>query len=132
MRQEGSELTRIWMAAVVAVLCIGAAPPKDGPYPSEEAARACIHKRLSELIEQSHRDINGDPALAACTATLKAELKKDGKSDCEAIAYSAWLIANENARLSGVSGQAYTPDNAFLKHCESLNKGKKEPGRKQD
>ena len=120
---------RIRMAAVVALLCVGAT--QNGPYPSEDAARACIHKRLTELIAQAHRDINGDPTLATCTAALKAELKKDGKSDCEVIAYSAWLTANENSKLSGLSGEPYTSDKAFLQHCESLNKGKKEPERKQ-
>ena len=124
-------MTRILITAALAILCVGAAQPKDGPYASEDAARTCIHKRLAELIAQERPDINSDPALAACTTGLKADLKKDGKSDCEAIAYSAWLVANENSKLAGVSGHAYTPDKAFLKHCESLNKGQKRPEKKQ-
>jgi hypothetical protein len=110
---------------------LGAGQPKDGPYTSEEAARTCVHKRLVELIAQEHRDINGDPALTACTTALKAELKKNGKSDCAATAYSVWLVANENSKLSGLAGQPYTPDRAFLKHCESTNKAPKAAGEGQ-
>lgn len=112
----------IGIAVGSAILLLGAGQPKDGPYTSEEAARTCVHKRLAELIAQEHRDINADPALTACTTAFKAELKKNGKSDSEAIAYSAWLVANENSKLSGLAGQPYTPDRAFLKHCESTNK----------
>ena len=130
MRRDNIELNRITIAAS-ALLCLAAAQPKDGPYTSEEAARTCVHKRLAELVAQEHRDINGDPALTACTTALKAELKKNGKSECEAIAYSAWLVANENSKLSGLTGQPYTPDQAFLKHCESANKAPKTAGEKQ-
>jgi hypothetical protein len=110
---------------------LGAGQPKDGPYTSEEAARTCVHKRLVELIAQEHRDINGDPALTACTTALNAELKKNGKSDCAATAYSVWLAANENSKLSGLAGQPYTPNRAFLKHCESTNKAPKAAGEGQ-
>ena len=98
---------------------------------SEEAARTCVHKRLTELVAQEHRDINGDPALTTCTTALKAELKKNGKSECEAISYSAWLVANEKSELSGLSGSSYTPDQAFLKHCESANRTPKAAGKNQ-
>jgi hypothetical protein len=57
-------------------------------------------------------------------------LKKNGKSDCETMAYSAWLVANENSKLSGLSGEPYTPDRAFLKHCESAKKAQKTTGGK--
>ena len=117
-------MKRIVVALGSALLLLGAGQPKDGPNASEETARTCVHKRLAELVAQEQRDINGDPALTACTTELKAELKKNGKSDCEAIAYSAWLVANENSKLSGLSGEPYTPDRAFLKHCESANKAK--------
>ena len=32
---------------------------------------------------------------------------------CRRAAPSAWLIANENSKLSGLSGSSYTPDQAF-------------------
>ncbi len=124
-------LTRITIAAVATFLCIGATQPKDGPYASEGATRTCVNKRLTELVAQEHRDISGDPALIACTTELKAELKKNGKSDCEVIAYSAWLVVDENSKLHGLSGQPYTSDKAFLKHCESLQNDKKTPPKKQ-
>ena len=124
-------MNRTVIALGSAILLLGAGQPKDGPYTSEEAARSCVHKRLAELVGQEQRDISGDPALAACTVELKAELKKNGKSDCEAIAYSAWLVANENSKLSGLSGDPYRPDRGFLKHCESANKAQKKTGDKQ-
>ena len=124
-------MTRITIAAIAAFFCIGATQPKDGPYASEGATRTCVNKRLTELIAQEHRDISGDPALEACTTQLKAELKKNGKSDCEAIAYSAWLVVDENSKLRGLSGQPYTPDKEFLKHCESLQNTKSTPPKKQ-
>ena len=129
--QENSALKWAAIAMGSAILLLGAAQPKDGPYTTEEAARTCVHKRLTELVAQEHRDINGDPALAACTTALKSELKKNGKSDCEAIAYSGWLVANENSKLSGLAGQPYTPNRAFLKHCESANKVPKTAGERQ-
>src|SRR4029077_3194679 len=97
--ERRARLIRITIAAIATFLCIGATQSKDGPYASEGVARTCVNNRLTELVAQEHRDISGDPALIACTTELKVELKKNGKSDCEAIAYSAWLVVDENSKL---------------------------------
>lgn len=111
-------MLRITTAVITAFLSMGAAQAQDKPYASEEAARACIHKRLTELVAQGHGDAAGDTPLSACAIDLKAELKAKKKSYCEAVGYIGWLVADENYKLNGVKGQPYRPDKSFLQHCE--------------
>ena len=86
-------MTRMTAAAITALLSMSAAQAQDGSYLSEQAARTCIQKRLTELLAEKYANIAADTALAACTNDLKAELKAKGKSYCEAIGYIAWLVA---------------------------------------
>ena len=97
------------------------AQTKDAPYNTEGAARACVHKRLLDLIAQNRPNIAGDADLGECTNGLKAELKERKKSYCEAVSYIGWLIADENSKMNGVQGQPYRPDNAGIKRCEKSN-----------
>jgi hypothetical protein len=108
-----------WMtaAAITALLSMSAAQAQDGPYLSEQATRTCIQKRLTELLAEKHANIAADKPLTACTNDLKAELKSKAKSYCEAISYVAWLVADENSKRNGVTGQHYKADNSFLSHC---------------
>jgi len=91
------------------------------------AARACVHKRLLDLIAQNRPNIAGDAALGECTNGLKAELKEKKKSYCQAVSYIGWLIADENSKMNGVQGQPYRPDNAGIKGCEKSNTWEKHP-----
>ena len=97
------------------------APAKEAvakPSGVEEATRTCIHDRLRALIAQEDRgDVSADPALNACTNDLKAEMKAKKKSYCEAVAYIGWLVADENNKLNGISGEPYRPDRGFLQDC---------------
>jgi hypothetical protein len=96
---------------------MSAAQAQDGRYPSEQATRACIQKRLTELLTEKHVNIAADTSLTACTNDLKAEFKAKGKSYCEAIGYIAWLVSDENSKRNGVTGQPYRPEKSFLQHC---------------
>jgi hypothetical protein len=55
--------------------------------------------------------------LSNCTDELRPELKAKGKTYCEAVGYIAWLVADENNKRNGVTGQPYRPDKSFLQHC---------------
>src|SRR5947199_8335364 len=103
------------------------AQPKDAPYNNEGAARACVHKRLLDLIAQNRPNVAGDAALGECTNGLKTELKEKKKSYCEAVSYVGWLIADENSKMNGVQGQPYRPDNAGIQRCDKLNTWEKHP-----
>lgn len=96
-------------------------PRKDAvekPSGAEEGARTCVHDRLRQLVAEDQRgDVAADAALNACTNDLKAEFKAKKKSYCEAVAYIGWLVADENSKLNGVSGQPYHPDPGFLQSC---------------
>ena len=116
--KQGLTMIRMTTAAITALLSMIAAQAQDGPYRSEQAARACIHKRLSELLAEEHRNIVGDTPLSACTNDLKTELKARGKAYCEAVGYIGWLVADENSKLNGLAGQPYLPDKSFLQNCE--------------
>ena len=94
---------------------------KDVPYNNEGAARACVHKRLLDLIAQDRPNIAGDAALGECTNGLKAELKEKKKSYCEAVSYIGWLIADENSKMNGVQGQPYQLDKASVQRCDKSN-----------
>jgi hypothetical protein len=110
-------MTRMTAAAITALLSVSAAQAQDGPYLSEQAARTCIQKRLTELLAEKHANIAADTPLGACTNDLKAELKTKGKSYCEAIGYIAWLVADENGKRNGITGKPYRADKSFLLHC---------------
>jgi len=110
-------MTRKTAATITALLSISAAQAQDGPYLSEPAARTCIQERFTELVAEKHANIAADTQLTACTSDLKAELKAKGKSYCEAIAYIAWLVADENNKRNGVTGRPYSADKSFLLHC---------------
>jgi len=95
-----------------------AAEEAEKPGAVEEAARTCIHNRLKALIEEDQRgDIAADAALNACTQGLKAEFKAKNKSYCEAVAYTGWLVSDENSKLNGVQAQPYQPNMAFIQDC---------------
>jgi len=90
----------------------------DKPDSVEEAARLCVHNRLKELTAEDQRgDIATDAALKACTNDLQADLKNKKKSYCEAVAYTGWLVADENSKLNGVQGGPYHADKGFLQSC---------------
>jgi hypothetical protein len=101
-----------------ALVVTGSGYAQQTPFHSEPVARACIDKRISELLEAQTRDVIGDAALQACTNDLKAEFKEKHKSDCEASDYARWLVANENNKRYGITGSAYKPDKAFIARCE--------------
>jgi hypothetical protein len=111
------------ISGLMAWLSVSAAQAqtKDAPYNNEAAARACVHKRLLDLIAQDRPNITGDTALGECTNGLKAELKERKKSYCEAVSYIGWLIADENSKMNGVQGQPYRPNNEGIKRCEKSN-----------
>ena len=110
-------MTRMTAAAITALLSMSAAQAQDGPSPSERAARICIQKRLTELVAERYPNIAADAPLTICTNDLKAELKAKGKSYCEAFAYIAWLVADENNKRNSVTGRPYSADKSFLVHC---------------
>ena len=85
---------------------------------NEPGARACIHKRLTELVAENNRNVTADPALTACASGLKSELKEKGKTECEITDYIGWIIRNENSKIYGVSGGPYKPDKAFIVRCQ--------------
>ena len=120
-------MARLTMATtVIAMLGIGAVHAQT--YSSEAGARACIHKRLTDLIAQEQRQrISGDPVLNACTKDLRAEMRKKGKTDCQEADYISWLVANENSRINGVSGHAYTPNKLFIQSCRKSKTAKHRP-----
>jgi hypothetical protein len=118
-------MTRMIAAAITALLSMSAAQAQDGAYASEQAARTCIQKRLTELLAEKNPNIAADTPLAACTNDLKAEFKAKGKSYCEAIGYIAWLVSDENSRRNAVTGQPYSPDKSFLQHCEKTENWQK-------
>ncbi len=45
-------MRRVTTAAIATFLNLSAAQAQDGSYTSEQAARACIHARLIELVAQ--------------------------------------------------------------------------------
>jgi hypothetical protein len=104
-------------AAITALLSVSATQAQDGPYLNEQPARTCIQKRLTELVAERHPNIAADAPLTICTNDLKAELKAKGKSYCEAIAYIAWLVADENNKRNGITGRPFSADKSFLVHC---------------
>jgi hypothetical protein len=110
-------MTRMIAAAITALLSMSAAQAQEGPYRSEQATRTCIQKRLVELVAEKYANIASDTPLAACSNDLKAELKSKGKSYCEAVSYIAWLVADENSKRNGVTGQPYKADPSFISHC---------------
>jgi hypothetical protein len=105
------------MAVIVGLLGISVAKAKDEAYGKEQTARACIHKRLAELVAQANRNAAADATLTACANDLKAEMKKKGKTECEVSNYIGWIVTNENSKLYGVKGAPYKPDKAFLLRC---------------
>ena len=113
----GDGMTLMTAAAITALLSMSAAQAQDGPYLSEQAARTCIQKRLAELLAERNPNIAADAPLTTCTNDLKAEFKAKGKSYCEALGYIAWLVADENSKRNGVTGQPYRADKSFLLHC---------------
>ena len=84
----------------------------------EQTARACIHKRLAELVAEASRNVTADLALTACANSLKSEFKGKGKTECEITDYIGWIIRNENSKMYGVSSGPYKPDKAFLARCQ--------------
>jgi len=68
----GDGMTLMTAAAITALLSISAAQAQDGPYPSEQAARTCIQKRLAELLAERNPNIAADAPLTTCTNDLKA------------------------------------------------------------
>jgi hypothetical protein len=110
-------MTRMIAAAITALLIMSAAHAQDGPYLREQATRTCIQERLAELLAEKQANIAVDTPLTACTNDLKAELKTKGKSYCEAIGYIGWLVADENSKRNGVTGQPYRADKSFLLNC---------------
>ena len=110
-------MIRMTTAAITVLLSISAAQTQEAPYASDQAARTCIQKRLTELLAEKHANIAADTVLSSCTNDLKAELKAKGKTYCEAVGYIAWLVADENNKRNGVTGQPYRPDKSFLQHC---------------
>jgi hypothetical protein len=110
-------IIRMTAAALMTLLQMSAAQPQERPYASEQAARSCIQKRLTELLVEKHANIAADTVLSSCTTDLKAELKAKRKTYCEAVSYVAWLVADENNKRNGVTGQPYRPDQSFLQHC---------------
>ena len=113
-------MTLMTAAAITALLSMSAAQAQDGPYLSEQAARTCIQQRLAELLAERNPNIAADAPLTTCTNDLKAEFKAKGKSYCEAIGYIAWLVADENSKRNGMTGQPYRADKSFLLHCARL------------
>jgi hypothetical protein len=112
-------MRRVTTAAIATFLSLSAAQAQDGSYTSEQAARACIHARLIELVAQERpSNIAGDTALNVCTNELRAEFKAKKKTYCEAVAYTGWLVADENSKLNGLPGQTYRPDKSFIQSCE--------------
>jgi len=69
------------------------------------------------LLAERNPNIAADAPLTTCTNDLKAEFKAKGKSYFEAIGYIAWLVADENSKRNGVTGQPYRADKSFLLHC---------------
>jgi hypothetical protein len=122
VESEETNMIRIAIGTVaIATLLgvgVGAAYAAEGPYSSEATARACITKRMAELVADQSRDVTGDPSLQACTNDLKAEMKSKGKSDCDAAGYIGWVVASENSKRYHVTAQPYKPDKAFLAQCE--------------
>ena len=116
-RKWGDGMTLMTAAAITALLSMSAAQAQEGPYLSEQAARTCIQNRLAELLAERNPNIAADAPLTTCTNDLKAEFKAKGKSYCEAIGYIAWLVADENSKRNGVTGQPYSADKSFLQHC---------------
>jgi hypothetical protein len=118
----------IRMTAVALTMLVGiSAAQSQGPYAHEQAARSCIQKRLTELLAEKKANIAADTVLSTCTDELRAELKVKGKTYCEAVGYIAWLVADENSKRSGVSGQPYKPDKSFLQHCSKSETWQKHP-----
>jgi hypothetical protein len=110
-------MIRMTTATITVLLSMSAAQRQEGPCASELATRACIQKRLTELIAEKHADIAADTVLSSCTNDLRADLKAKGKTYCEAVGYIAWLVADENSKRNGVTGQPYRPDKSFLLNC---------------
>jgi hypothetical protein len=125
MRRETARASAVVFIISVAMVWLGVSAAqtqtKDVPYNNEGAARACVHKRLLDLVAQDLPNITGDAALGECTNGLKAELKERKKSYCEAVSYIGWLVADENSKLNGLQGQPYQPDKASVQRCDKSN-----------
>jgi hypothetical protein len=117
MKDQRMILSVVIAAVIVVPLGIGVAKAKNESYGKEQTTRACIHKRLAELVAQENRNAAADATLTACANDLKAEIKKNGKTDCEASDYIGWIVRNENSKLYGLKGAPYKPDKAFLLRC---------------
>jgi hypothetical protein len=108
----------ITTAVIAGSLGIGVAQAQKEPDRNEQGARACIHKRLAELVAENNRNVTADPALTACASGLKSELKDKGKAECEITDYVGRIIRNENSKIYGVSGGPYKPDKTFITRCQ--------------
>jgi hypothetical protein len=104
-------------AAVLAVVGVCVAQAQDASFRTEQVTRACVSKRLTELVAQANMNVTADAALNACANGLKAEMKEKGKTECDVDDYFGWIIASENNKINGVSGQPYKPNRAFLSRC---------------
>jgi hypothetical protein len=117
MRDQRMIRSMVVTSVIVALLGISTAKAQDGAYGKEKTGRTCIHDRLAELVAQDNRNATADAALTACANDLGTEMKGKGKTDCDATDYVGWIIANENSKLNGLTGQPYKPDKAFLLRC---------------
>jgi hypothetical protein len=52
-------------------------------------------------------------------------MKGQKKSYCEAVAYIAWVVADENSKLNSVQGQPYQPNPAFIRDCSKTESWEK-------
>ena len=61
----------VWIIAAGPTALVGInavqAQTQEAPFNNEAAARACVHKRLAELLAQNRPNIAGDAALGECT-----------------------------------------------------------------
>jgi len=122
MRDERMIRRTFIIAVIVALLGISAARAQDASYGKEQAAKACIHNRLAELVEQDNRNVTADAVLTACANDLKAEMKEKRKTDCEVNDYIGWLIKSENSKIYGVAVHPYKADKEFLARCQNSAK----------
>src|SRR5579862_1306797 len=104
-----------------------------GPSSDEATARACIHTRLQELVDQQITlNLANDAALSACGDNVRAEFKKQGKSYCEAVDYIGWLVAAENSKLNGLPQHSYKSNKGFIATCGKTENWDKHPTKAGD
>jgi hypothetical protein len=127
--ESGAGVARITIsAAIAAILSVSALHAET--YSGEAGARACIHKRLTDLLAQDQRQrISDDPTLSACTKDLKTEMATKGKTACEQADYVSWLVANENSRINGMAGSPYQENKSFIRDCQKPKTRKRAPPR---